>query len=107
MLTPVAKSYRMVRMVDGSLILCKAVKTGSDKAFSPSRVFRGARQARQLCQGFKRGCAPEGLSATAGMMVAAAASPPRGKDRKIRICGKSAAAGRGCQCRGRCPEILR
>ncbi|XP_009325394.1 PREDICTED: syntabulin isoform X3 [Pygoscelis adeliae] len=82
----------MVRMVAGCLILFKAVKTGSDKAFSQSQVFRGGRCAHhhQLCEGFKRDCALEGLSAAAGMMVAAAASPPRGKDSKNGICGSEA-----------------
>ena len=45
-------------------------------------VFRGARDASQFCEGFRRDCAPEGLSAAVRMMVAAAAYPPRGKDNK-------------------------
>lgn len=49
----------------------------------------------------------EGLSFLAGMMVAAAASPPRGKGSKNGICGKSAAAGQGCLCVGQHPEVLR
>ena len=42
-----------------------------------------------------------------GLMVAAAASPPRGKDTKNGVCGKSAAAGQGRLCAGQHPEILR
>lgn len=52
----------MVRMVAGCLILFKAVKACSDKAFSQTQVFRDARCAypHQLCEGCKRDCAPEG-----------------------------------------------
>lgn len=44
---------------------------------------------------FKRGCTPDGSSAPVGMLVAAAASPPHGKDSKNGVRGKSAAADGG------------
>ena len=75
----------MVRVVAGCLVLFKAVKTWANKASSQSWAFRGARRAHhhQLCEGFQRDCAPEGLSAPLGMTGAAAASPLMGMMAKM------------------------